>query len=213
MRERILQEATRLMAERGYEGTSLAQVADAVGIKKPSVLYHFKTKDDLRKAVLEALLSRWAEVLPRLLMASTKTGLAKFEAVVAELVGFFAEDPDRARLLVRELLDRPDEMQAVLHEHVQPWIAVVAGFIASGQKSGQIREDVDPEAFVTHVVSMALFSLAASTGAGPLVAGEGGPIERTTEELFRMTRTSLFTESYLEHQRAKRKTRRAQGAE
>ena len=205
VRDQVLHEAARLLARHGYEGTSLQAVAAAVGVKKPSVLYHFRSKEDLRRAVLDSLLSRWSEVVPRLLMASTKTGLAKFEAVVGELVGFFAEEPDRARILVRELLDRPEEMQEVLQRQVRPWVEVVADYIQQGQRSGTVRADVDPEPYVLHVVSMALFSLASAPGSAPLLAQPGrAPTQRTVDELVRMAKASLFTDGYLRHQDDKR---------
>ena len=60
--------------------------------------------------MLEQLLERWNDVLPRLLMA-TAGGEPRFETVIGETVRFFYDDPDRARLLVREILDRPADMQ------------------------------------------------------------------------------------------------------
>ncbi|MCA9554424.1 MAG: TetR/AcrR family transcriptional regulator [Myxococcales bacterium] len=205
VRDQVLHEATRLLARHGFEGTSLQAVADAVGVKKPSVLYHFKSKEDLRQAVLDSLLSRWSEVVPRLLMASTRTGLAKFEAVIGELVGFFADDPDRARILVRELLDRPEQMQEILQRQVRPWVEVVAEYIREGQRTGTVRPDVDPEPYVLHVVSMALFSLATTPAASPLFEGGGrGPVERTVGELVRLAKAALFVDGYVRHQDDKR---------
>ena len=51
-RERILTEASRLFAERGYDGTSTRQIADAVGIRQPSLFHHFASK----QAIMEELL-------------------------------------------------------------------------------------------------------------------------------------------------------------
>lgn len=55
----VIEAATQLFSERGYLGTSLADIAAASGIAKPSVLYHYTDKDTLWKAVVTAL---WAEV-------------------------------------------------------------------------------------------------------------------------------------------------------
>src|ERR1700722_5940543 len=57
-REEILDEATRLFAERGYEGTSMADLAERVGLRKASLFHHFASKEQLRRAVLERLVQR-----------------------------------------------------------------------------------------------------------------------------------------------------------
>ncbi len=205
VRAQILEQATRLIAARGFEGTSLQAIADAVGVKKPSVLYHFPSKVELKRAVLDDVLSRWNDVLPRLLMASALTGLAKFDAVMNELCRFFADDPDRARLIVRELLDRPGEMKTALEQQVRPWVDVVASFIEKGQQAGQIQAGVDPQTYVLHVACFALASFATSHAFDlALGARAGGRVDpRAQAELIRIARTSLFEESYLSHQSAK----------
>lgn len=52
-RERLIQVALELFSEYGYEGTSVEQIASAVGIKAPSIYAHFKGKEDILKAVLD----------------------------------------------------------------------------------------------------------------------------------------------------------------
>ena len=51
--ERILDAAEAHFAERGYEGTTLRDVASAVGIRNPSLYNHFGSKEQLYAAVLE----------------------------------------------------------------------------------------------------------------------------------------------------------------
>jgi TetR/AcrR family transcriptional regulator len=53
----VLKAATRLFAERGYEGVSIADIAAASGVAKPSVLYHFADKETLWKSAVDTL---WA---------------------------------------------------------------------------------------------------------------------------------------------------------
>ncbi len=51
-RDRILDEAAALFLRHGYEGTSLRQLADTVGMKAGSLYYHFASKDDLLTEIL-----------------------------------------------------------------------------------------------------------------------------------------------------------------
>ena len=44
---RLLAEATRLFAERGYEGTSVSEIVRAAGVTKGAMYHHFAAKDDL----------------------------------------------------------------------------------------------------------------------------------------------------------------------
>lgn len=55
-KENVINEALRLFFEKGYKGTSLRDIAEAVGIKKPSLYAHFENKEALGRAVLEVLL-------------------------------------------------------------------------------------------------------------------------------------------------------------
>lgn len=52
-RARILDVAAALFLERGYEATSLRQLADEVGMKAGSLYYHFASKEELLTAILE----------------------------------------------------------------------------------------------------------------------------------------------------------------
>ena len=194
---RILEAATRLFGARGFEGTSLQDVADAVGIRKPSLLYHVSSKDALRLRVLEGVLARWNDVLPRLLRAAA-TGADQFDAVIAETVQFFASDPDRARLLVREALDRPDEMVELIRNHVAPWVAIVCDYIRKGQAQGRIYPQVDPEAYVAQIINLVISGVATFHCIGvvaPAPATEPRMPERHIAELLRVAKTSLFLPS------------------
>lgn len=66
-RERIVVEGDRLFYEQGFEHTSFAQIAEAVGISRGNFYYHFKTKDDILDAVIayrvektSGMLEQWA---------------------------------------------------------------------------------------------------------------------------------------------------------
>jgi AcrR family transcriptional regulator len=58
-RQRILDAATEIAGERGYEGTSIALVSERSGLPASSIYWHFKDKDALIAAVIERSFGRW----------------------------------------------------------------------------------------------------------------------------------------------------------
>ena len=185
MRDRLLEEATRLFAEKGFDGSSLQEIAAAVGVSKPSLLYHFPSKEDLRRRVLEAVLARWNDVMPRLLLAATSSH-GQFDGVFGEMVAFFSSEPDRARLLLREALDRPHEVRRLMREHVRPWIEATSAYIQKGQAQGRLRKDVDAEAYTAQVINLIVSSIATHQALGATDS------ERNLAELVRVAKSSLF---------------------
>ena len=194
--KQILEQATRLFAARGFVGASLRDIAKAVGIRKPSLLYHFPSKDELRRGVLEQMLSHWNETVPRLLKAAT-SGHEQFEAVATETVNFFVEDPDRARLLLREMLDRPDEMQPLVEAHVQPWTKIMTDYINKGREQGRVHADIDPAAYVAHMINLVVCGVAmldtfAALTPGATTDDKREMTKRHVTELLRVARAALF---------------------
>jgi len=192
VREKILSEATRLFAKRGVEATSLQEIADAVGVRKPSLLYHFPSKEALHLGVLENLLSRWSLLLPRLLKAVARED--RHDAILDETVRFFSDDPDRAKLLLREALDRPQEMRALLSAHVRPWLGMIAESIHKAAAQGTIAADADAEAYVLQVIHMVIGTFAAGPITQVLLPGTRAALHvdaRLLAELKRMARAAL----------------------
>jgi AcrR family transcriptional regulator len=70
-RSRIQEVALDLFTERGYEATSLREIAEHLGVTKAALYYHFKTKDDIIASVVDDRIARieeliaWARAQPR----------------------------------------------------------------------------------------------------------------------------------------------------
>ena len=60
-KEKILDAALTLFAENGYNGTSVEQIANIVGIKAPSLYKHFKGKEDILNAIIDSAELRYEE--------------------------------------------------------------------------------------------------------------------------------------------------------
>ena len=190
VRPAVLVAATRLFAAKGFDGTALQDVASAVGVSKPAVLHHFPSKEALRLAVLEAMLAHWKDRLPQLLLAATASA-DRFEAVYGELYRFFAEEPDRARLVMREPLDRPAEMRTLLTGAVRPWLWAIVSYIHEGQAHGRHQADVDAEAYVIQILLLVISAVATGEVLDALLPGDGKARQAT--ELARLSRSGLFS--------------------
>jgi AcrR family transcriptional regulator len=109
-RERILDAATEIAAERGYEGTSIALVSAKCGLPASSIYWHFKNKDDLIAAVIERSFGSWLTVwdVPRDGSVEERiVGVAKQTAKA------LLDSPDFIRLgLMLALERRPEEPRA-----------------------------------------------------------------------------------------------------
>ena len=62
-RERILDAATEVATERGYDGTTISLVSKKSGLPPTSIYWHFADKDDLIAAVIERSFTRWLAAL------------------------------------------------------------------------------------------------------------------------------------------------------
>ncbi len=187
VKQRILTEATRLFGEQGYDATSIQAVAEQAGVRKQSLLYHYPSKEVLRLAVIEAWLMHWRDELPKLLARSS--GFDRFSASVASLLGFFREDPNRARLALREMLDRPGELQALMREHLSPWIKMLTDYIRLGQETGLIRREANAESYVVQVLLMVITTVAVGDAAAGIV-GDRPTLD--VNEMVRIARDALF---------------------
>ncbi|MFO0604133.1 MAG: TetR/AcrR family transcriptional regulator [Polyangiales bacterium] len=192
VRSQVIAAATRLFAARGFDGTSLQDIADVVGVTKPAVLHHFPSKEHIRTGVLESLLEHWREVLPRLLLAAS-AGEDRFDAIFGELQRFFGANPDLARVLVREGLDRPDATQRMLRGPVRPWLSAIAGYVQAGTERGRHPADLDAEAYVILALQMVTFTSAMGPVVSVAIEESDEGRRRYYREVARIAKAALFT--------------------
>jgi AcrR family transcriptional regulator len=101
-REHLIAVATRLFAERGYEGTSIELVLQAAGVSRGALYHHFNGKDTLFEAVLEAVEAE-VELRTAAATADTRDAPAALRAACRAWVRI-ARDPIVQRIL---LIDAP----------------------------------------------------------------------------------------------------------
>ncbi|HEX9891212.1 MAG TPA: TetR/AcrR family transcriptional regulator [Actinomycetota bacterium] len=145
-RHRILEAASRAFAERGYAGTSFADLMAATGLTKGALYFHFPSKDALAMAAFGHAQEKWVAAV---LAASDPQAPAadQLEAMLRAAVRFHETEPD-ARCVARlcfELGEQP-EHRPYLVPYLSTWEEMVSALIRRAQDEGDYRPDVDPGA-------------------------------------------------------------------
>ena len=134
-REQILGEALACFSQAGYEGTSLNDIAAGVGIRRPSLLHHFASKEALYQEVFEHLLSDWFDRLT-VAISLPETGWAKVEMVLRTGFRFFADNPSYVRMVRREAIDGGQHLAIDLASVLRPMFDLAANYFEREMANG-----------------------------------------------------------------------------
>ena len=99
-REQLIEIGRRLFAERGFEGTSIEEIAAQAGVSKPVVYEHFGGKEGLYAVVVDREVERLLTMATKLLDGDHSR--EKFEAAAVTLLRYIDDNADGFRILVRD---------------------------------------------------------------------------------------------------------------
>jgi AcrR family transcriptional regulator len=158
--QRILREAMRLFAERGYERTSIADIQSAVGLAPGSgALYkHFPSKEAVLTAGMDEFVAG-AERARELIRTVPGPAEEALEVLGHAAMRMLQEDRDVVRIMYRELDAFPALRDEVRDRRMQATYATLADWLRERADRGELRVE-DPEATAAVVLgSITSFSL------------------------------------------------------
>lgn len=145
-RDAILVESRRCFAEHGYEGTSLNDIADAVGIKRQSLLHHFPSKDSLYREVFQTALTEWIDRVGEATSPENpdREGWSLVSDVITAGFRFFQANPEFVRIARREALESGSHSGIDLGSALRPLFIRACDYFDREMGSGTYRK-FDPE--------------------------------------------------------------------
>lgn len=161
--QEILDTATRLLAERGYDGVSVRDICAELGLNSSVISYYFQGKRGLYLEVLRRQFAAYGRALAGA-AASGPEPRAALAALCRAMRDFQAECPYFSALTARESGCPSPEYLQVLREHEAEHGEALTEFIRAGQRQGAFRRGLRAE-YLALLMSL-LFSGAAAARAG-----------------------------------------------
>lgn len=150
VRAAVLRAATRLIGERGVDGMTMRQVAEASGVSTGTVNYHFRNKRGLVLAAIDG-----AGISPS--VSDTSSALGRIEALLST---FVLEDEERRawwRFWVEATAQatRDPDLRARQQARMEAQRREVEELVGLGIRAGELRPDLDPALLAEPLLALA----------------------------------------------------------
>lgn len=147
--ERILDAAEQLFAAQGYQGTSLREIAQQVGIKEPGLYNHFKGKQDIYSTVLDRALTPMAKAMEAQLgnVASYK----EYTDLPLVMTDILAEHPAMASLFQQALQGDKTTVDNLL---INQWLERLFSLGKKNLEVFGVSGELNAEDIAVHIIAM-----------------------------------------------------------
>jgi AcrR family transcriptional regulator len=142
-REALIQTASRLFAEHGFEAVSTRMLSKEAGVNIAMIAYYFGSKEKLFEAIVDERLPKSREMLLGFLESDLQPW-EKLSAIINHYVEKIFNDSSFTKLIYRELSlqQRPAHRERILNGILENW-EIMSKIIEEGQNKGVFRKDID----------------------------------------------------------------------
>ena len=141
-RQKVLDAARALFAERGYEPATIRDIAKGAGMSTGAVFANFQDKAELFEAVLSEDLARLAETLKAAAAAETSLRARLVAALTAGYHGSLEQLPLVQAVVARSWF-QPVAAEMRTRTAILPLVMVVSDALQTGVREGELRQDAD----------------------------------------------------------------------
>ena len=141
-RQKVLDAARQLFAERGYEPATIRDIAKGAGMSTGAVFANFQDKAELFEAVLTGDLVKLAEVMKAAAAAEGSVRTRLLSALGAGYHGSLEQLPLVQAVIARSWF-QPVAAEMRTRDAIKPLLAVVTDALQAGVGEGELRQDAD----------------------------------------------------------------------
>jgi AcrR family transcriptional regulator len=155
-RQQIIDAAARLFASKGFNGTSMSDLASATGLTKGAFYHHFENKDALFFAVIQSVREKWRDAVG-IEVAQAHNALDQIMILLDNHARLLRQEPTLCLVmhgLTSEMEDTNPSYLAALQSVYGDMIAFIEGIIRTGQAMRQVRDDVDARLIALNIVGL-----------------------------------------------------------
>ncbi|NLS06529.1 TetR/AcrR family transcriptional regulator [Rhizobium sp. P32RR-XVIII] len=136
--EQILEAALDVFSARGFRGSTIDQIAEVAGMSKPNLLYYFRTKEAMHRALIDRVLYTWLEPL----RAFDADGDPESEICnyIRRKLEMARDFPRESRLFANEVLQGAPHIEDELKGPLKELVDEKAEVIRTWAKAGKIAE-------------------------------------------------------------------------
>jgi AcrR family transcriptional regulator len=154
----ILDRAVGIAATVGLDGLTVGQLADELEMSKSGLFAHFRSKEALQLAVIEAAVGQFVDAVIRPGLSAPR-GEKRLRAILEGWLAWALSRPRGGCFFVAssaEFDDRPGVVRDRIAASQRDWIDFLATCIRTGQNAGAFRKDADPQDFAWQVYGLML---------------------------------------------------------
>lgn len=143
-KEKIIEAATQLYAEKGYKGMTMKAIADEVGIKAPSLYAFYEGKEDILLNIYRDILTKHMHLAMNSVEGNGTSVHMELKQFLDQVIDFQLKDSTQLKIFIRLLLFPPSFFEVNLIEELKSVVEqeheLLCNLLKKGMESGELKD-------------------------------------------------------------------------
>ena len=152
---RIIHQAAELFNQKGYAGSSIADVMQATGLKKGGIYNHFKSKDELALAAFDYAVSLMSQEVWQA-VKTERNAIRRLQALTSAYLIYIDEPPILGGCPILNTAIEADDLDSPLRDRalaaIDSWRSLIVRIVQKGIKKGEVRSTVEADTVATIII-------------------------------------------------------------